>query len=107
MFVVIKKQTQMKLIKHDSEDNSYLSILNKCCYFELINMIYLIYIELWQYYCGGGVSLFPQKYESAQLFSTLIIRNVYKAANQHIREISEGSCDTGAMMLKLSFAPQE
>ncbi len=43
----------MKLIKHDSEDNSYLSILNKCCYFELINIIYLIYIELWQYYWGG------------------------------------------------------
>ncbi len=34
-----------------------------------------------------------QKYEAAQLFSTLIIiRNV--SANQHIRMISEGSCDT-------------
>ncbi len=31
----------------------------------------------------------------AQLFSTLIIiRNVCCAANQHIRMISEGSCDT-------------
>ncbi len=42
-----------------------------------------------------NVSLFPQIYEAAQLFSTLIIiRNVSWAANQHIRMISEGSCDT-------------
>ncbi len=35
-----------------------------------------------------------QKCEAAQLFSTLlIIRNVSWAANQHIRMISEGSCD--------------
>ncbi len=35
------------------------------------------------------------KREVAQLFSTLItIRNVIWAANQHIRMISEGSCDT-------------
>ncbi len=36
---------------------------------------------------------FPQKYEAAQLFSALI-RNVFWAVNQHIRMISEGSCDT-------------
>jgi len=37
---------------------------------------------------------FPQKYAAAQLFSTLIIiRNVSWAANDHIRVISEGSCD--------------
>ncbi len=37
----------------------------------------------------------PQKYEAAQLFPTLIIIiNVSWAANQHIRMISEGSCDT-------------
>ncbi len=41
------------------------------------------------------VSGFPQKYEAAQQFSTfIIIRNVSWAANQHIRMISEGSCDT-------------
>ncbi len=35
------------------------------------------------------------EYKAAQLFSTLIIiRNVSWAANQHIRMISEGSCDT-------------
>ncbi len=34
------------------------------------------------------------KYEAAQLFSTLIIRNISWAANLHIRMISEGSCDT-------------
>ncbi len=35
------------------------------------------------------------EFEAAQLFSTLIIiRNVSWAANQHIRMISEGSCDT-------------
>ncbi len=39
--------------------------------------------------------MFPQKHEAAQLFSTLIIiRNVSCAANQHIRMISEGSCNT-------------
>ncbi len=38
---------------------------------------------------------FPQNYSAAQLFSTLIIiRNVSWAANQYIRMISEGSCDT-------------
>ncbi len=41
------------------------------------------------------VSHFPQKYEAAQQFSTLIIiRNVSWAANQYIRMISEESCDT-------------
>ncbi len=41
------------------------------------------------------VSRYSQKYEAAQLFSTPItIRNVCWAANQHIRMISEGSCDT-------------
>ncbi len=41
-----------------------------------------------------NVSQFPQKYEAAQLFTTLsIIINVSWAANQH-RMISEGSCDT-------------
>ncbi len=35
------------------------------------------------------------KNKKQQLFSTLIIiRNVSWAANQHIRMISEGSCDT-------------
>ncbi len=35
------------------------------------------------------------KYEAAHLFPTfIIIRNVSWAANQHIRVISEGSCDT-------------
>ncbi len=41
------------------------------------------------------ISLFPQKYEAERLFLTLIIiRNVSSAANQYIRMISEGSCDT-------------
>ncbi len=36
-----------------------------------------------------------KKYEAAKLFSTLIIIiNVSWAANQHIRMISERSCDT-------------
>ncbi len=43
-----------------------------------------------------------QKYEigkTAQLFLTLtIIRNVSWAPNQHIRMISEGSCDTEDVM---------
>ncbi len=40
------------------------------------------------------VSLVSQKYDAAQMFSTLIITtNVSWAANQHIRIISEGSWD--------------
>ncbi len=41
-----------------------------------------------------AVSQFPQNIvEAAWLFLTLIIINVSWAANQHIRKISEGSCD--------------
>ncbi len=41
------------------------------------------------------IKKFLQKYEAAQLFSTLILMsNIPWAANQHIRMISEGSCDT-------------
>ncbi len=41
------------------------------------------------------ISWFPQKYWAENLFLTLImIRNVSWAANQNIRMISEGSCDT-------------
>ncbi len=36
----------------------------------------------------------PEKNEAAQLFSTLIIRNISSEANQNIIMISEGSCDT-------------
>ncbi len=40
-------------------------------------------------------SQFTQKYDTAKLFSTLIIiRNVSWTANQHIRMTSDGSCDT-------------
>ncbi len=40
------------------------------------------------------ISQFPQEYKEAQLFKMLIIvRNVSLASNQHIRIISEGSCD--------------
>ncbi len=35
-----------------------------------------------------------QKLKAAQLFSTLIIKNVSWAPNWHIRLFSEGSCDT-------------
>ncbi len=51
-------------------------------------LIFFIYMEVKQ-------KKFPQKYSAAQLFSSLIIiRNVSWAANQHIRMISGGSCDT-------------
>ncbi len=51
-----------------------------------------------------SVSPFPQKYWSAQLFSTLIIiRNVSWASIQHIRMISEDhvTLKTGVMMLNI------
>ncbi len=46
---------------------------------------------------------FHKKYAAAQLFSTLIIRNVPWAANQHMRMISEDhvTLKTGVMMLKI------
>ncbi len=60
-----------------------ISILNKWCSFEL--SIHQKIIKQW----------FLQKYEAAHLFSTLIIiRNVSWVALEHIRMISEGSCDT-------------
>ncbi len=49
---------------------------------------------------------FPQRYLAAQLFSTsIIIKNVSQAANQHIRMISEDhvTLKTGVMMLKIQF----
>ncbi len=60
-----------------------------------MTFIILQNISIWNKCCSEKkVSPIPQKYEAAQLFSTLIIRNVSWAANQHIRMISEGSCDT-------------
>ncbi len=49
---------------------------------------------------------FPQKYEAAQLFSSLmIIRNDSCAVNQHIIMISEDhvTLKTGVMMLKIQL----
>ncbi len=44
---------------------------------------------------------FHKKYEASQQYSTLItIMSVSWAANQHIRMISGGSCDT-VIMLKI------
>ncbi len=55
----------------------------------------------WTFYSSknpeNNVSQFPHKYEAAQLFSTMIInknKTKYWALNQHIKMISEGSCDT-------------
>ncbi len=72
----------IKLIKSDIQK---ISISNKCCYFKssVLNRENLI------------ISRFPQKYYSAQVFSTfIIIINDSWASNQHIRIIFEGSCDT-------------
>ncbi len=61
-----------------------ISISNKCCSFELFNSSN-----------NPEKKWVPQNYEAGQLFSTLIIfRNVSWAANQLIRMISEGTCDT-------------
>ncbi len=60
-----------------------LSVPNKCCSFGLsINKEFF-----------KKVLKFPQRYDAAQLYSTLII-NVSWASNQHIWLISEGSCFT-------------
>ncbi len=53
---------------------------------------------------NGSVLQLPQKYKAAQRFSTLkIIGNVSWAANQHIRMISEGSCDSEDIILKMQL----
>ncbi len=63
-----------------------IDILNKCFSFELYIHQTILKIKS---------ITFPQKYEAAQLFSSLIIiRNVSWSPNQHIRMISEASCDT-------------
>ncbi len=41
------------------------------------------------------VSYFPQKYEAVQQFTTIYNnQKCFLSINQHIRVISEGSCDT-------------
>ncbi len=49
-------------------------------------------------------SLSLQTYEAEQLF---VSTNVSRAANQNIRMISEGSCDTEVMTLKIQLAITE
>ncbi len=73
-FILDQKKTFKMLEK--------ISILNECCYFDL----YIHHKVL------EKLIMVSKKYEAAQLFSTLI-RNVFWAANQHIKIISEGSCD--------------
>ncbi len=64
-----------------------ISISNKWCSFEL-SIHQIMKNTMYQ---------FPQKYSAAQLFSTLIaIKNISWTANQHIRMISDGLCDTEA-----------
>ncbi len=71
-----------------------ISISNKCCSFKLHSRI--------------QKNISTKKCLAGQLCSALIIiRNVCWAANQHIRMISEGSCDTedcnDVMMLKIQL----
>ncbi len=73
------QQEHITLIKSDSKD-----IYNVSEDFYFIQMLFV-----WPF---------------CTMLSTLIlIRNVYLVVNQHIRMISEGSCDTGVMMLKIQF----
>ncbi len=68
-------------------------MLNSMCYFQILFFL----VKFTGYFWVKIVStpFFSSVYEAAQLFSTLIIiRNVSRAANRHIRMISEGSCDT-------------
>ncbi len=78
------------MIKSDSKDTYDVT---KDFYFQ-INAVLLNFLfkESWKkkiYHC------FHKRYLAEQLFLLLIIRNVSWAENQHIRMISEGSCDTG------------
>ncbi len=56
---------------------------NKCCSFEL-NYLFI----------KKFIIVSTQKKLSTQLFLTSIIRNMFRVTNQHIRMISEGSCDS-------------
>ncbi len=74
-----------------------ISVLNKRCSFELSINLWILKNKMHQ---------FPQKYCAARLFSTsIIIRNVSWAANQHIIMISEDhvTLKTGVMMLKIQL----
>ncbi len=95
----------IKLIKNDNKN-----IYNVTKDFQ-INAVPLIFYSLKRILKKN-----PQKYEAAQLFSTLIMRsNISWAANQHIRMISEGSCDTtdwsndadnSALITGINYIPQ-
>ncbi len=70
------------------------------------NFLFSISISVLFLIMKNKMSRFPQKYWSAQLFSTLIIiRNVSWASNQHIIMISEDhvALKTGVMMLKIQL----
>ncbi len=76
--------------------NNYNS--NKCCSFEL--SIHQTILKI------NNILWFPQKYESAQLFSTLIIIiKASRAVNQYIIMISEDhvTLKTGIMMLEIQL----
>ncbi len=76
-----------------------ISVSNKRCSFELSKVHQRFLKKL-------NVSRFPQKYEAARLFSTLII---IRASNQHIIMISEDhvTLKTGVMMLKIHLCSQK
>ncbi len=68
--------------------------------FRILQKIYFkLMLFFWTFYSFNNPEKYiPLKYLVAQLFSILIIliiiRNIARAPNQHIKKISKGSCDT-------------
>ncbi len=79
--------------------------MHKLCTYTCVKYIYTTIQMFWTgniclFWKNGRLSKnpekhwFPQQYEAAQLFSTLIIiKNVSWVQNQHFTKISEGLCD--------------
>ncbi len=88
----------IKLIKSESKDiyDVSKSISKKYYYFLFCSSQFIE--ESWFF-----LIMFPQL-STAQLFSTLIlIINVSWAANQHIRMISEGSCENSVLITAINY----
>ncbi len=103
LFTMLKTVFNFTLMFSNSQDIYYVRFIFQ------INAALLRFIFIkkpWKI----NLSQFPQIYEAAQLFSTLIIIiNVCWAVNQYIRVISEDhvTLKTGVMMLKIQIWSQK
>ncbi len=92
LFFIIKQINGVHLTR------KYCFSLQISCWILCVTFKFFFFGEIYRLFLSENCfysPFFSSVYEAAQLFSTLIIiRNVSRAANRHIRMISEGSCDT-------------